>query len=584
MTRHDQDPPSGGVTVGRFWIFPHVSRPVFITSAALILIFSAFAALFTSTADAVFALVNAWVSTTFGWFYIFAASLFLVFVAYVALSRYGHVRLGDPFEEPTFSLGGWFGMLFSAGMGIGLVFWSVAEPMSHFVSPPFGAPGDATVAMRLTFYHWGLHAWGIYCVVGMAIGYFAFRQKLPLTIRSAFYPLLGDRIYGPIGHAIDVLAIFGTMFGVATSLGLGVLQINAGLDYLWGVGESAALQLVIIALVTLFATVSVLLGLSKGVQRLSQLNILLSVVLLVFVLVVGPTLFLLRFLVEGVGDYLQYLPGLSLWNDAVARSGWQEDWTIFYWGWWISWAPFVGMFIARVSRGRTIRQFVAGALLAPTLAGFVWMTVLGGTGLDLQRTGVVDLGAAVTANVSTALFVMLDQLPWAAITATLATTLVVTYFVTSSDSGSLVIDMLAAGGHTDPPKVQRVFWAVSEGVVAAVLLVAGGLSALRAASIAAGLPFAVIMLFICVALLKALRSEPVTPDAVEREPEAPADTMGDVVHLEEGAEPLAVPPPEPPVVRDEMVATDGAEPAVEPEGIDTPDETDEIDVAERTRD
>ena len=534
MANHHEDAPSATVPTGRFLVFPQVSRPVFIASASVIVLFIAFATVFTGAAETLFADVQAWIAETLGWFYVLVVSSFLLFVAYLGFSRYGFVRLGDPFESPRFSLGGWFAMLFSAGMGIGLLFWSVAEPMYHYLHPPAGGDGSATEAMRYTFFHWGLHAWAVYCVVGLAIGYFAYRQKLPITIRSAFYPLLGDRIYGPIGHAIDTFAIFGTMFGVATSLGLGVLQINAGLDHLLGIGESPWLQLAIIALVTLFATGSVLLGLAKGIQRLSQLNIALSVALLVFVLLAGPTLFLLRFLVEAIGDYLQHLPSLSLWNDAIARSGWQDAWTIFYWGWWISWAPFVGMFIARVSRGRTIREFVAGALVAPTLAGFVWLSVMGGTGLELQLFRGVELGAAVEANVATAIFVMLDQLPLPAVTAALATTLVVTYFVTSSDSGSLVIDMLAAGGHTDPPKIQRVFWAVTEGVVAAVLLLAGGLGALQAASIAAGLPFSVIMVFMCIGLSKALRSEPVTPDPEEREPEAPDDTMGDMEHLDEG--------------------------------------------------
>ncbi len=538
MSRKDGSSPPTAVATGPFLVFPQVSRPVFIASATVILAFVAFAVLFTPAAERLFAALQSWISSVFGWFYVLSATAFLAFVVYLAFSRYGLVRLGDPFEQPRFGLGGWFAMLFSAGMGIGLVFWSVAEPMLHFLRPPYGPAGDATVAMRSTFFHWGLHAWGVYCVVGLAIGYFAYRQKLPITIRSALYPLLGDRIYGPIGHAVDTFAIFGTMFGVATSLGLGVLQINSGLDFLLGVGESAWLQVVIIAFVTLLATGSVVLGLTRGIQRLSQLNIALSVVLLAFVLVTGPTLFLLRFLVESVGDYLQHLPSLSLWNDALAQSGWQDAWTIFYWGWWISWAPFVGLFIARVSRGRTIREFVAGALLAPTLAGFVWLTVLGGTGLQQQMSGVVDLGAAAQANVATPLFVMLEQLPWTTLTATLATILVVTYFVTSSDSGSLVIDMLAAGGHTDPPKVQRVFWAVTEGVVAGVLLVLGGLTALQTASIAAGLPFVVIMWLMCFALLKALRNEPVNPDPQEREPEAPPSTMGDHEHVEPDDEEL----------------------------------------------
>ena len=571
MRPHEEDAPLALVPTRRFLVFPQVSPPVFVMSASVILALMAFAVIFTDTAEGVFAASQHWIAETFGWFYVLVVTLFLVFVVYLALSRYGLVRLGDAFERPRFTLGGWFAMLFSAGMGIGLLFWSVAEPMYHYLQPPTAGPSDPTVAMRYTFYHWGLHAWAVYCVVGLAIGYFAYRQRLPITIRSAFYPLLGERIYGPIGHVIDAFAIFGTMFGVATSLGLGVLQINSGLDFLLGVGESTWLQLLIIALVTLFATVSVMLGLTKGVQRLSQLNIVLSVALLLFVLIAGPTLFLARFLVEGIGDYLQHLPSLSLWNDAIARSGWQDAWTIFYWGWWISWAPFVGMFIARVSRGRTIREFVAGALVAPTLAGFVWLSVMGGTGLEMQLVRGVDLAGAVEANVATALFVMLEQLPLSGIVAALATTLVVTYFVTSSDSGSLVIDMLAAGGHTDPPKIQRVFWAVTEGAVAAVLLVAGGLGALQAASIAAGLPFAVIMVFMCVALMKALRSEPITPDPKEREPDAPEDTLGDVEHPEDDAA---------------DAATEGAAPEPEPEagddGVHAGERAHDADIIRRT--
>lgn len=514
-----------------FGIFPEVCAPVFLVSAGLIIAFIIFGAGFTGTAEGVFMDVQSWISSTFGWFYILSASIFLIFVIALMASRYGHVRLGDPFESPRFSLVGWFAMLFSAGMGIGLLFWSVAEPLFHYMSPPHGEGDSAEAAiraMRYTYYHWGLHPWAIYSVTGLSIAYFAFRQKLPLTIRSAFYPLLGDRIYGPIGHIIDILAVFGTMFGVATSLGLGVLQINAGLNHVFGITESSFVQVILIAIITGFATISVVLGLTKGIQRLSQFNIILSVILLLFILVAGPTLFILRFFVETSGDYLQNLIGMSFWNDTFANTGWQNSWTIFYWGWWISWAPFVGMFIARVSRGRTIREFALGVLLAPTLATFVWLSIFGGTALNLEVNEGVGLAAAAQENVATTLFVMLEELPWNAIISLLAVVMIVSYFVTSSDSGSLVIDMLTAGGHTDPPKSQRVFWAVTEGVVAAVLLVAGGLEALQAASITAGLPFCVIMVGMCYCLVKGLREEPITPDPQETEPEAPSETMGEI--------------------------------------------------------
>lgn len=514
-----------------FGIFPQVCAPVFLISAVVIIAFIIFGAAFTETAKGVFMDVQSWISSTFGWFYIISASIFLVFVIALMASRYGHVRLGDPFERPRFSLLGWFAMLFSAGMGIGLLFWSVAEPLLHYMSPPHGgaeSPEAAMRAMRYTYYHWGLHPWGIYSVTGLSIAYFAFRQKLPLTIRSAFYPLLGDRIYGPIGHGIDILAVFGTMFGVATSLGLGVLQINAGLAHVFGLPETSFIQIVLIAAITGFATISVVLGLTRGIQRLSQFNIILSLILLLFILLVGPTVFILNFFGETSGNYLQHLLGTSLWNDTFADSDWQNTWTLFYWGWWISWAPFVGMFIARVSRGRTIREFVLGVLLAPTLATFVWLSVFGGTAMELEVKQGVDLASAAQENVATTLFIMLEELPWNTIVSLVTVIMVVSYFVTSSDSGSLVIDMLTAGGHTDPPKSQRIFWAVTEGVVAAVLLVAGGLEALQAASITAGLPFCVIMLGMCYCLVKGLREEPITPDPEETEPEAPSETMGEV--------------------------------------------------------
>lgn len=525
---------SARVYVRRFGPFPEISPPVFLLSAGIILTLIFFSGLFTELADSVFSSVQTWISVSFGWFYMLAVSFFLGFVLWLGFSRWGHVRLGDPFERPRFGLLGWFAMLFSAGMGIGLLFWSVAEPMYHYIDPPTGGESSAAEAMRFTFLHWGLHAWGIYCVAGLAIGYFAYRQKLPLTIRSAFYPVLGDRIYGPIGHAIDIIAVVGTLLGVATSLGLGVLQINAGLNFLTGVPQNEGVQVAIIAGVTLIATLSVVAGLSRGIQRLSKLNIILSILLMIFLWLVGPTRFLTGFIVESTGDYLQNLIALSLWNDAIGQTGWQEAWTVFYWGWWISWAPFVGMFVARVSRGRTIREFVLGVLLAPTLATFVWMGVFGGNALHLEIFGGVAIGEAVQENVSTALFVMLENLPLQLITASVATLIVLTYFVTSSDSGSLVIDMLTAGGHTEPPTVQRVFWAVTEGVLAAVLLVAGGLGALQAAAIAAGLPFSVVMLGMCYCLVRGLQKyEPIAPKPKQVEPRAPKETMGDMDHAEE---------------------------------------------------
>jgi choline/glycine/proline betaine transport protein len=381
----------------------------------------------------------------------------------------------------------------------------------HFSSPPVGEGGTveaAREAMSITFFHWGLHAWAIYAVVGLALAYFGFRHNLPLTMRSALYPLIGERIYGPIGHAVDIFAVLGTMFGIATSLGLGVLQINAGLSYLFDLPESVYLQIALIGGITLLATVSVVAGLDAGIKRLSQLNLLLAVLLMLFVLFAGPTLFLLQALVQNTGMYLNEVVSQTFNLYAYEPNGWIGGWTLFYWGWWIAWSPFVGMFIARVSRGRTIREFVLGVLLVPVGFTFMWMTFLGGTAIDMELgelSGV--LTSAVSDNPPIAIFTMFEQMPFSMLASGLATLLVMTFFVTSSDSGSLVIDTITSGGHPKPPVWQRIFWALTEGLVAAVLLLAGGLTALQTASIAGALPFVIVMLVVCFGLLKGLRME-----------------------------------------------------------------------------
>jgi choline/glycine/proline betaine transport protein len=381
----------------------------------------------------------------------------------------------------------------------------------HFSSPPVGEGGTveaAREAMSITFFHWGLHAWAIYAVVGLALAYFGFRHNLPLTMRSALYPLIGERIYGPIGHVVDIFAVLGTMFGIATSLGLGVLQINAGLSYLFDLPESVYLQITLIGGITLLATISVVAGLDAGIKRLSQLNLFLAVLLMLFVLFAGPTLFLLQALVQNTGMYLNEVVSQTFNLYAYEPNGWIGGWTLFYWGWWIAWSPFVGMFIARVSRGRTIREFVLGVLLVPVGFTFMWMTFLGGTAIDMELgelSGV--LAKAVSDNPPIAIFTMFEQLPFSMVASGLATLLVMTFFVTSSDSGSLVIDTITSGGHPKPPVWQRIFWALTEGLVAAVLLLAGGLTALQTASIAGALPFVLVMLVVCFGLLKGLRME-----------------------------------------------------------------------------
>ncbi|BBC72618.1 choline transporter [Altererythrobacter sp. B11] len=487
-----------------------VNPPVFFVSAGLILAFALAGALFPVRAGEAFTAVQGFIVQDFGWLYIASVAGFLIFVIYLMLSRHGDVRLGPDDSEPEYSYVSWFAMLFSAGMGIGLVFFGVAEPIQHYASPPIGEGGTveaARQAMVLTFFHWGLHAWAIYIVVGLALAYFSFRRGLPLTIRSALYPLIGRRIYGPIGHAIDIFAVLGTMFGVATSLGLGVLQVNAGFAYLFGVPIGTSAQLILIASITAMATLSVFLGLDKGVKRLSELNIILAVVLLGFVLFAGSTVFLLQAFVQNIGAYLGAVVQRTFRMYAYEPNPWLADWTLFYWGWWIAWSPFVGMFIARISRGRTIREFIGGVLLVPVLFTFLWMTVFGNTAISLDMSGAAPIARTVANNLPVALFETLQHLPLSAITSLVATLLVITFFVTSADSGALVIDMITSGAAENPPVWQRIFWAVCAGGIAAVLLVAGGLEALQTAAIASALPFAVVMMFICYGLFRALQME-----------------------------------------------------------------------------
>ncbi len=492
------------------WI--KVNPPVFIGAGGLCLLFVLFTVLAPETAESAFSAVQEWVIQTAGWFYILSVALFLLFVVILALSDYGHIKLGPDHSEPDYSYISWFAMLFSAGMGIGLMFFGVAEPVMHTMTPPVGDPGSveaARQAMRITFFHWGVHAWAIYAVVALSLAYFAFRHNLPLTIRSAFYPLIGERIYGPIGHAVDIFAVVGTLLGVATSLGFGAMQVNAGLNYLFDWPISIGLQVVLIAVITVFATISVGLGLDGGIRRVSELNLFLAALLMVFVLVAGPTVHLLQAYVQNVGHYLSGLVDITFNLYAYEPKGWIGGWTLFYWGWWIAWSPFVGMFIARVSRGRTIRQFVLGVLIVPVGFTFMWMTFFGNTALHMiLEQGITQLADAVAADTSVALFRFFEHLPLSTLASLLATVLVVTFFVTSSDSGSLVVDMLTSGGtDEETPVWQRIFWSVAEGVIAAALLVAGGLTALQTATIASALPVTVVMLFMCWGLLRALRLE-----------------------------------------------------------------------------
>jgi choline/glycine/proline betaine transport protein len=436
--------------------------------------------------------------------------VFIVVILYFAFSRFGSIRLGGVHAEKEFGDFAWMAMLFSAGMGIGLMFFSVAEPVFHFGTvPPFfdgvetgtAAAGDA--ALATTFFHWGLHPWAVYALVGLGLAFFSFNRGLPLTFRSIFWPLLGERIYGWPGHVIDVLSVMATLFGLSTSLGIGVQQVNAGLAMLSGqflpaaVPQTVLVQIALIGFITAIATLSVAAGLDGGVRRLSEVNLYMMLLLLGLMLVVGPTLFLLATFVSGIGAYVGVLPSLSFWTETAGGTGWQSGWTVFYWGWWISWSPFVGMFIARISKGRTVRQFVLAVLLLPSLFSFFWMSTFGGSALFVELETSGSLVAAVNADVATAMFEMFAFFPLTVLMSVLGVVLVITFFVTSSDSGSLVVDHLTSGGKHDVPKTQRIFWAVTEGAVAAVLLVGGGLGALQTASIATGLPFAFVLLLMC---------------------------------------------------------------------------------------
>ena len=486
--------------------------PVFFPAAGLIVLLVIITLAAGDGAAALFAGIQTWVVDTMGWVYTLAVTGFLIFCLYLACSHSGKVKLGPNQSEPDYSFLSWFAMLFSAGIGIGLLFFGVAEPVTHFLAPPDADPRTieaAKQAMQITFFHWGLHAWAVYAVVGLALAYFSFRHNLPLTIRSALYPLIGKRIHGPIGHFVDVLAVVGTLFGVATSLGFGVSQINAGLNHLFDVPLGTTAQVILIALITAFATASVVSGLNVGIKKLSELNMMLAALLLLFVIILGPTVLFLNSFVENIGLYLETLVTRSFRLDAYeGDKTWLSNWTLFYWGWWISWSPFVGIFIARISRGRTIREFILGVLLVPTAFTFIWMTAFGNSALALELAGNGGgIADAIENNLPLGIFAFLETLPFSSIIAFITIILIVTFFVTSSDSGSLVIDTLTSGGHLDPPVWQRVFWAVTEGVVAAVLMIGGGLGALQSATIATALPFTFVIVLACLGLFKALRKE-----------------------------------------------------------------------------
>lgn len=454
-----------------------------------------------------------WIIRVFGWTFVVSTAFFLAFAVLLAVSRFGKIKLGADDETPEFSTVSWVCMMFSVGMGIGLMFWGVAEPVFHFGAPPHGMAEPQTkeaalIAMQYAYFHWALHPWAIYAVVGLALAFFSYRKNLPTLISSAFYPLLGERIHGPIGRTIDVLAIIATLFGTATSLGLGAQQINSGMNYLWNTGESTTIALVIIAVLTVFFILSAISGVGKGIQFLSNMNMIIAVLLLLFLALIGPTVFIFDTLIEAMGYYLSDLITMSFRTAAFSDGKWLGSWTIFYWAWWISWAPFVGVFIARISRGRTIREFVVGVLLIPSAVTFVWFTIMGGTALYSELMGAGGLVEAVNdKGAPVSLFALLAQYPMATLTSTVAMFLVAIFFVSGADAASVVMGMLSSRGILHPAPGIVVMWGLLAGASACVLLVMGGLAGLQTASILAAAPFLVVMVGLCVSLWMGLLDE-----------------------------------------------------------------------------
>jgi BCCT family betaine/carnitine transporter len=509
---------------GQFVFALDIHGKVFTISALVAVIFVILTLALQAEVEPLFTAVRDWLTHHMAWFFLGAANIFVVLCLGLILSPLGRVRIGGREATPDFSYLTWFSMLFAAGMGIGLMFYGVAEPVSHYEaafggvavengvrtdwSPLAGAAGDAAEAQRLamaaTIFHWGLHPWAIYAIVALALAIFSFNKGLPLAIRSIFYPILGERVWGWPGHVIDILAVFATLFGLVTSLGIGAEQAAGGIEHLFGIEATNASKVLLIIAITLVALGSVVSGLDKGVRRLSEINIFLAFVLLAFVVIAGPTLAIALGFFDNLGAYLSYLPALS---NPVGREdvNFTQGWTAFYWAWWISWSPFVGMFIARISRGRSVREFLVAVLLVPSLVSVLWMTTFGGSAFAQIGAGLGDVaGAALELK----LFALLAELPLSGIMSFIAIVLVIMFFITSSDSGSLVIDTITAGGKVNAPVVQRVFWASIEGVIAIALLLGGGLVALQAMAVSTGLPFAVVLLVGCIAVVRGLMTEP----------------------------------------------------------------------------
>jgi len=487
---------------------------VFFGSSILIVVFALWTMFFTENAEGLINTLLGWVSDTFGWYYFLTVVAYLVFVIFIAASRFGDIRLGPDHSKPEFNLVSWASMLFAAGIGIDLLFFCISEPVSQFLNPPQGEGGTveaARHAMELTFLHWGISGWGIYTLVGMSLAYFSYRHKLPLTIRSALYPVFGERIYGPIGHAVDIAAVLGTVFGIATSLGIGVIQLNYGLSAMFGLPESTWIQALLVTMIVVFATLSAISGVERGIRRLSEFNMLLATALMIFVLFAGPTLFLLNAFVLNLGDYVSNFISLSFNTYAHDQpEDWLNAWTLFFWAWWIAWGPFVGLFLARISRGRTIRQFTIGTLILPLTFMMIWMSIMGNSAIDMVMKGAQEFGELAVETPASSIYIFMQSLPWAGVTTIVVSILALVFFVTSGDSGALVLSNLTSiltDVNHDAPIWMRIFWAVIIGLLTLALLMAGGLGALQGTVVIMGLPFSVVLFFMMFGLFRALKTE-----------------------------------------------------------------------------
>ena len=487
-----------------------INPPVFWTSCTIVIIFVIITLINHDDIDQIFAEIRAFISEKLGWFYVILVNTFVALCFYLTFGPYRHIRIGGETAKPELSRWQWFAMLFNAGIGLALMFYSLTEPISHYSSPPQIeglSEHPAQLAFGLTFMHWGIHGWAIYGLVGLAVAFFAYNRNFPLSLRSVLFPLIGDRIYGWIGHAVDILSAIATLFGLATTLGIGIQYVSAGLHHLFGLEDSTFNQIVLVFLLTIAATISVVKGLKKGIKNLSVISAWLVITILVFVFSVGPSLFMIDSLVQNTGFYLQHFISLGTWSEVYSKSNWQDEWTLFYWGWWFAWAPFVGIFVARISKGRTVGELIGGVILAPTLAIILWITIFGGAGIYEELYGAGDIVDAVDANVNTALYVLLERYPMSFLSSIVVVLAGLIFFVTSSDSGSFVVDCITSSTDGGTPKRQRIFWSFLEGLVASTLLIGGGLVALQTASLTTGLPIAMIMILMCFALFSELKKE-----------------------------------------------------------------------------